>query len=106
MLLIDQGGKRVRKVCDRCHHQGKIKSGEVCEACREPERIQYADSKAMLQWAKRYQAELALIDTGQVKPLCSACGALGNRPNFASARACGKVYRCESCRSQKVRAAR
>ena len=36
MTLIDQGGKRVRLVCDRCHQRGvKFTRGEVCDGCRE-----------------------------------------------------------------------
>jgi len=41
MLLIDQGGKRIRKVCDRCHCAGgTFRRGEVCEACALKQRRQ------------------------------------------------------------------
>ena len=108
MTLIDQGGKRVRLVCGRCHRvRVKIRRGATaCEDCREPERKQYAETKAMAEWVKRYQAELQLIDTGQVQPACMVCGSPGNRPNFASARASGKTYRCDCCRADRRKVAR
>ena len=62
MTLIDQGGKRVRLVCDKCHRiRVKIRRGSVCEDCRYEEWLRQKRAEARFMGApiprrKRRQA--------------------------------------------------
>jgi hypothetical protein len=56
MLLIDQAGKRARKVCDRCHKvSNPIKRGSLCEPCRDADRKAHAKAMEFVNWAREYQ---------------------------------------------------
>ena len=59
MTLIDQGGKRVRLVCDRCHQRGvKFTRGEVCDGCRSVDRAASEHAKRFYQQAVALQVAM------------------------------------------------
>lgn len=60
MELIDQGGKRVRKACDRCHRvRAKVRGG-LCEDCRAKNRELQESAKAFLEFARAFHKQISV----------------------------------------------
>lgn len=59
MLLIDQGGRRVRRICDRCRRlRATVKRGCVCEECRGKDRGAKDAAREFFEFATAYRAKL------------------------------------------------
>lgn len=87
MTVIDHGGKRVRQVCHTCHKvitKDTIRGARRCPKCREA-------------WQDRYYYHSALVDGGEVRPLCERCGGKMDRVLFIVSKASGQPCFCKHC---------